>query len=445
MAQRTPQKMSGTRAGAAQAAAAPLKTDAKAQAKVNAADNKPIFIKMLRSESVFQRDARELQREERNRYASLIWNVMRLDMGPKVRLADMVGQKADQALDYRHEAGLKSSLDYYHGKNAEELIRVLKFFAVYLIQQARKEDAFVRQLFLLFKAVDLLRMIVQHSRYAVNVDAETIVYGIMIDLGTQKPQRFDNYMRTESKIHELMRRLRGAPNDNQVRLAMADQMVAQTSLFDALVQYHMLLRTYPNTRQEQDRRRGFIFLKMAQVFQNIADSIREPVYDGRKLKSFVERYNRDYARAGQQLPTLETADSATLRSIRPRVLALANEQYARVVKVENMDARILLDVGRRLGANYIAEGNFRDAVDVLAGGYKHWKSVEETSGTLRSRLEYLESIIRAAERAGRKDVVEWAQKVDQIFKKRQEALSAQAEVKKRKREELLGGSPDDVL
>src|SRR5574341_2077025 len=127
----------------------------------------PVQLKMLRTEAEFRRQTRNLEREERDRYSSFVWNVVRMDLGPRVSLGDVTGLAGEGSLDYRSESSLKRSLDFYSRKERERLILALKFYAAYVLQQARQETAFNRQLFLIFKAVDFLRMIVQYSPHAV--------------------------------------------------------------------------------------------------------------------------------------------------------------------------------------------------------------------------------------------------------------------------------------
>src|SRR5689334_4048907 len=296
--------------------------------KRDAPDMVPVSLRTLRTEAEFRRDTRNLDREERDRYSNFLWNMVRLDLGPRVTLTDFVGATAEKSLQYDDEASLKSSVDYYSRQDPRRLIQVLKFFACYVLQQARAEKQFPHQLFLIFKAVDLLRMVVQYSPFSVNGEAETIVYGLFIDLGSAKPARFSKYMKAEAQIHQLMRRLQVAPNDHQARLNMAEQLMQQTSLLDAMVQYHMLLRLYPAMRPEVDRRRGYVYLKMAQVFQDIMDNATGPVQDARKLKNFVERYNRDFSERGKEIPPIGGPDPEALERTLRGVRSQANTHYA---------------------------------------------------------------------------------------------------------------------
>jgi tetratricopeptide (TPR) repeat protein len=404
----------------------------------NAPDTIPISLRTLRTEAEFRRDTRNLDREERDRFSNFLWNMVRLDLGPRVTLTDVVGATADKSLQYDDEAHLKSSVDYYSRQDPRRLIQVLKFYACYVLQQARAERTFPHQLFLIFKAVDLLRMIVQYSPYSVNGEAETIVYGVFIDLGTAKPQRFAKYMKSEALIHQLMRRLQVAPNDHQARLNMAEQLILQTSLLDAMVQYHMLLRLYPAMRPEVDRRRGYVYLKMAQVFQDIIDNVTGPVQDARKLKNFVERYNRDFSERGKEIPPVTGADADALERTLRSVRSLANTHYARALAVQVMDSRLLLQLVTRLGNNYMEEGRFKDAADVLADGGKLWKHLSESPENLRRRVEFFELAAAAASKAGRKDIHSWAQGSLLEYRKRIATVDADAKQRMIRRAAIMG-------
>ncbi len=403
-----------------------------------APDTKPVPLRMLRTEAEFRRDTRNLDREERDRYGNFLWNMVRLNLGPRVTLTDVVGISAENTMDYRSEADLKSSVDYYSRRDPAQLVPVLKFFAVYVLQQARRQTDFTHQLFLIFKSVDLLRMLVQYSPYAVNGEAETLVYGIFIDLGTAKPTRFGKYMATEAHVHQLMRRLQRAPNDHQARLNMAEQLAQQTSLFDATVQYHMLLRLYPAMRPEVDRRRGYVYLKMAQVFQDIVDNTTGPIHDARKLKNFVERYNRDFSERGQEIPSVTGPEPDALERTLRAVRSLANQHYARALAVQVMDPRLLLNLVIRLGNNYLEEERFKEAADVLADGAKLWKGVTDTPDNLRRRVEFLQLASTAAGKANRKDIFNWAQQSLLEYRKRMSVQDAEAKQRMIRRAAIMG-------
>ncbi len=400
------------------------------------------MLRMLRAESEYRRATRNLQREERDQYSNYLWNMIRLDMGPKVPLTQLVGESGTHVFDPKQEDDLSVSVDYYVENKSDELIQVLRFFAAYLLQHARQARQFSKQLFYLFKAVDLLRMIVQYSPFSINYDAEAIVGGVFIDLGSQRRSQFYRYMETEARIVPLMRQLHSTPNNHNARLAMADLLVRQTSLFDAFLHYQALLRYYPTMRIESDRRRGHVLLKIAEILQGMAERSTGDLKDGRKLRNFVDRYNRDYAAQSGELPRIGRADMAEVRRLQRGLQSLANRYYQRVLAVTSMEPRILVQITQRLGENLLMERRFGESVTLLADGYKHFKGLEETPATMEKRLDYLDVVVIAANRARNRQVQEWAGNLLSDYRKLQTAHSAAEAERKRKRAELLGEDED---
>jgi predicted unusual protein kinase regulating ubiquinone biosynthesis (AarF/ABC1/UbiB family) len=219
---------------------------------------------------------------------------------------------------------------------------------------------------------------------------------------------------------------------------MAEQLMQQTSLFDALVQYHMLLRLYPPMRPEVDRRRGYVYLKLAQVFQDIMDNVTGPIQDARKLKNFVERYNRDFAERGREIPPVTGTDRKELERTLRGVRGLANTYYARALAVQVLDPRLLLDVVTRLGRNYMEEGRFGEAVDVLVDGAKLWRHVGESAESLRRRVAYFELAATAASKANRREQFAWAQNFLVEYRKRVATQEAETKQRMIRRAAILG-------
>jgi tetratricopeptide (TPR) repeat protein len=399
--------------------------------------HQPIVLRTLRVEAVYRHDTRNLERAERDRYSSFLWNVVRLDLGPKVTLSDLVGEAGNQALDTSHETDLSRSLDFYSGKDPKLILPVLRFFSAYLMQQARHAKDLRRQLFLAFKAMDLLRMIVQYSPYAVNYDAETLVSGLFADLGSQLPQRFGRYHESETRIHALMRRLHHAPNDHSARAQLADAYARQTSLYDAYVQYQMILKLMPALRLELDRRRGLVSVRVGDIFQGLADMSLAGVQDARKLRNFVERYNRDHTGRGQQIPPITGPDPAVLRRVQRSFRTLANRSYLVATKVRELEPHVLLNAYTNLGTNLLAEGRFKEAAATLTEGNRHYKPQQETIAVLEQRLTFLETLSGAASRARRKELYNSAQTQITEVKKRYRAMNTAAADKQRRRAQLL--------
>ena len=362
---------------------------------------------------------------------------MRFDLGPKIRLSDVVGATGEKPLDAGQEHDLSTALDFYSRKDPDQLLPVLKFFAAYLMQQARQSKDLRQQIFLVFKAVDLLRMVVQYSPYAVNYDAETIVSGVFADLGLQLPKRFTHYQETEVRIHAIMRRLHHAPNDHSARAQLADAYAQQTSLYDSFVQYQMLLRLLPAMRIELDRRRGLVYVRVGDLFQGLADFSPGALQDGRKMRNFVERYNRDYAERGNSIPVWSGPDAASVRKVQRRFRELANRSYALAVKVHDLEPRVLLAAHTNLGSNLLAEGRYKEAAATLTEGNRYYKPAQETPAVLDQRLNYLDMLAEAAGRSRKRELYETVQVQITETKKRYRAINAAAAEKQKRRAQLL--------
>jgi hypothetical protein len=391
----------------------------------------------LRTEAVYRHDTRNLDRTERDRYSNFLWNVVRLNMGPKVMLTDLVGEGGEKPLDAEQEDDLRTSLDFYSQKDPAQLLPVLRFFSAYLLQQARQAKDLRHQIFVAFKAVDLLRLIVQHSPYAVSYDAETITSGILADLGLQLPQRFARYHETETRIHSLMRRLHHAPNDHSARAQLADGYVLQTSLYDALVQYQMLLRLLPTMRLELDRRRGLVYVRVGDLFQGLADMSPAGLQDARKLRNFIDRYNRDHADRGDQIPPLRGPDPTAVRRVQRRFREFASRAYALAIKVQDLEPRVLLTAHTNLGSNLLAEGRAKEATVALTEGNRYYKPAQETAAILDQRLNYLDLLANAATRSRRRELFDSVQVQITDTKKRYRAMNTANAEKQKRRAQLL--------
>src|SRR3970040_905102 len=173
------------------------------------------------------------------------------------------------------------------------------------MQQARKEPQADKQQFLLFKAADFARMIVQYSAMSTSADAEALVFGIFVALGGAYGEPFSTYARHEERIYQIMRRLQTMPQDLTVRLKLGEALTEQTSYFDALVQYHALLRILIRRGEAGNRQRGWIVARIGDLFQRLSQITSSRLKDARKLRAFIDRYNRDFAEGGRELPRLQ--------------------------------------------------------------------------------------------------------------------------------------------
>ena len=366
---------------------------------------------ILRVESQYRNETRTLQRRERDQYSSLLWNIARLDLGPRVMIGELVGPNQDAVLDFSDEAALQSSVSYYQGKaDPSELLRVLKFFSTYLMQQARKERDAERQQFLLFKAADLARMIVQHSAMSVNADAEALVFGIFVALSKAYGEPFAHYARHEQVIYQTMRRLQLMPQELGVRLRLGEALMAQTSYYDALVQFHTMLRAMVRRGETVDRNRGWIIARIGDLFQQLSRITTARLKDGRKLRTFIERFNRDYAAERRELPRLTEINISQVTRLRQALLGEATGWYRQAAGFPALDRRQRLRMAAQAGENLIAMNRHREALALLQQHYGLWIRVRETPRTLQERADYLTLAATAAIQLKRREAMAWASK-----------------------------------
>jgi hypothetical protein len=364
---------------------------------------------ILRVESQYRNETRNLQRQERNKYSSFLWNMVKLDLGPRVTIGDLVGPEQDAKLDYKDESALHANLAYYQGKSdPRELIQVLKYFATYLMQQARKETDAQKQQFLLFKAADFARTIVQHSELSVNADAEALVFGIFVALGSAYGEPFSGYARHEETVYQIMRRLQMVPQDLTLRLRLGEALTAQTSYLDALVQYHTLLRVLMRRGDAGHRQRGWIVARIGDLFQHLSQISSSRLKDARKLRAFIDRYNRDFADSGHELPRLTEIDVTHVTRVRHALLGEANRWYAQAAGAANLERRQRLRMAAQAGENFNTTGRPREALALLEEHYGLWKRVPDSLQTLNEHAAYLKQLSSAAMQLKRRDAMDFA-------------------------------------
>ena len=180
------------------------------------------------------------------------------------------------------------------------------------------------------------------------------------------------------------------------------------------------------------------YLKTAQVFQDIMDHAEGAKHDARKLKNFVERFNRDFADRSNEVTPVTGADKDSLKRTVNSVRQLANQYYARALTVQVLDARLLVSLATRLGASYVEEGRFKDAADVFAEGAKLWKGVPDTPENLKRRVEFFELAVTAAGKSGKKQVLSWAQQSLLEYRKRLAMLNAEEKQRMIRRAVIMG-------
>ncbi len=394
---------------------------------------------VLRVESQYRHETRNLQRQERARYSNLLWNMVSFTMGPRVLINQLVGPNQDQPLDYADESRLQANVGFYQSKSdPTELIQVLKFYTTYLMQQARKERDADKQRFLLFKAVDFARLIVQHSPLSVNADAEALVFGIFVALGSAHGGGMGDYMRSEETIYQLMRRLQVMPQELQLRLKLGDALLEQTSYADALVQYRTLLRILVRRREGADRHRGWIVARVADLFQRLSQITSTQLKDARKLRSFIDRFNRDFAEGGHTLPPLPQINVSTVMRVRQALLEEANRWYQQGVASPVLERRQRARMAIQLGENLNALRDHNRALAVLEEHYGLWHRIEETPVTLEEQAEYLRQLTGAAIQLKRRDVLGWANKESSDVSAKLGAIETQRREREQLRAALLG-------
>ncbi len=373
-------------------------------------EDKPVRVRRIRTEMEFRRETLRLPEEEAKKYDGPLRSLLRPVIGPKSILKGVVGPNEDVPIDRNREHLLDSSVAYYRrGREPAELLRVLKYYISYLMRQARREVSFSKQVFLLFKVVDLARMMVQFSPGVVNRRAEMIILSIFVDLGFQKSDRFRHYFERQLEIHRLMRSLSISPADAGVRLKLADQLVRQTSFLDALVQYRLLLERYPRTPRDTDTSRGMVIVKIAGIFQNMAHHAAQGEYqDARKIKVFVERYNRDLAGKGGKLYAIRSNNPRQIARAARSLRKEANRWYLQALAIRSLEPDIWMDAAYQLAKNLHADSSHRQALRLLRALYPYWEHITEREGTLEARLNFLDMISLVAARLRNTAVANWA-------------------------------------
>ncbi|MCH8883678.1 MAG: hypothetical protein IIA41_09310 [SAR324 cluster bacterium] len=413
--------------------------------------DQPVALRKLRAETRFIHETRGLERQERDRYSSMLWNLMRLDLAPKVKIIDIVGTQLDSAIGTEDERSIARVVDHYHNRPTHaELNQVLKFFSAFLMQRARREPSFSGQQFLLFKAVDLLRMLTQYSTWAAHPDSESLVYVIFDAMGTGHPDRFGNYRETELTVYPLMKRLHDAPRDFNIRLRLGDELSKQTSFFDALVQYDFLRRFYPRFYRDRhlDQRLTVIYSRVAGLFQNMLDHLGRGYRDARKLNSFIDRYNRHFASRKEAIVPITDASRAAGGKTARGLRQAAERWYRRALAIKVGPPHLQTENAAKLGKNLLGERRLREALAVMTDGYRYWRGLPEEPEYLRRRVEYLQQLFDIGVRMGRRDQVAWANEEQREHGGRlEEMVRAQSEYTRRREQILLDArdeEPDEV-
>ena len=366
-------------------------------------------LRPMRVESQYRGETRNISRQEQEKYGNLLWNLVRLNMGPSVTIHDLVGRNNEGNLGFQDENGLSSNVAYYHKKgDTGELIAVLKFFTAHLMHQARREDDPTKQEFLLYKAADMARMIVQFSPLSANGDAESIVFNIYVALGTDAPGRYANLMEKEEFIYKQMRRLESMPHEIPLRMEVGDALLAQGSYFDALVQYRMLLRLLVRRGSGSNRSRSWVVRRTGELFQQLSDISSSDLRDGRKLNMFIERYNWDYSEGGGEIPRLDSLSSSQVARVRGALLEEANRWHLQAAASPQLERRLRVKIAGKVGENYNELKQYTKSLKVLEDCYPLWEGVEVTKSSLEEQLHYLDQAYKAAVQLKNQGKAGWA-------------------------------------
>ena len=403
------------------------------------ASQSPVKLTLMRAESDFRRDTRHLPREEQERYGSMVMNLIRFESGPKVFLTELVGPGQDRDVKMADEERLSRILAYYANKaNKGEMLNVVKYLAAYYLQQARKEVSYAQQFYLLFRAVDLCRMIVQYSTYAMNADAEALVLGVFVDLSAADTG-FDHAANCQRVVYDLMKKLQVSPSEISLRLKLADSLVEQGSYMDALVQLMTALKIYRPGPKGNDKVHGVIFAKTGDVLNKVAEVTPERLKDGRKLKNFVSRYNWEYAEKGRELPDPQRLNSQSLNVLRSILLGEVTQWYVRGTDVPALDRLARLTLVKKAAQIYMEINKMPAALHLLEQGYHLWHKVPFSQGVMEEQAEYLNMLVQTATRTNKRDSIGWAGQELSRLREELGVMHKEAKQKEAFRKALLEG------
>ncbi|MCZ6556218.1 MAG: hypothetical protein O7E56_09440 [SAR324 cluster bacterium] len=402
-----------------------------------------VNLRHMRVETDFRRATHRLERRERDKFSSFLWNMIRMERKPKVSLLDVVGARVDKSVGYQQEDSLKISVDFYHSRfDRTGLTDVVKYFTVFLMQQARKETDPQKQMFIIFKAVEFARMIVQYSPHSIHADAEAVVFGVYSDLAAHDPARFQIYFDTEQPIYALMKRLHFSPMDTDARLELGDLYVRQKSYYDAIAQFQYLLNRYPRVPRESDLPRGRVYIKIAEIFQELIDYAEqesEQFQDARKLKNFIERYNRDFSERGATLtPIRDPHPAQIVRAVRS-MRNVAKLWYQRALGVRLLGPRMVTKLVSQLAGNYMKDGQNKEAQKLLTTAYRYWQRVPEGVDSIEQRLDYLNLMVSVGMQVKQREMIDFANQQLREYKNRLTELELIEQAREDRKEALLSG------
>ena len=260
-----------------------------------------------------------------------------------------------------HEESIDSHLRHYLKKGNTKIYRQhLLSIAQMCIKQARMEKDKNRQLPLLFKAIDLLRMTIQYSEGAVDVTASNVIIHIFStfpDEFSQKWQLEQEVFRLSVELHKAQHRLKdigfGDKENVALRTKIALLSAQQKNYYDAFVQFSNILKFY-QFRNDEDPQVVLNRAKSHAWIGNVFQELIHYVQPGNAtiLKNFVYRYNRDHAtpKNAHPIALVKRNDVIAMKQTKRDLIRLANEQYEAIEKLgTNMD-----DAGYRITEEVLA-------------------------------------------------------------------------------------------
>ncbi len=239
---------------------------------------------------------------------------------------------------------IDSHLRHYLKKNNRELYRQhLLSIAHMCIKQARAEKHKQKQIPLLFKAIDLLRIYIQYCDEGIDLMASSIILHALSTF----PKEFDEKLAVEKdvyksyvELHKIRRRVSeigyGDKENVALRIKLSKLCVQEKNYYDAFVQFGTVLQSY-RYRGEDDPQ---AVLNRARTHTWIGNVFQELIHYAQPgkatiLVNFIDRYNRDHATRRKPYPiaVLKRNDAIAIRKTKRDIIRLANEEYKEIERI----------------------------------------------------------------------------------------------------------------
>lgn len=236
------------------------------------------------------------------------------------------------------EDAIDSHLRYYLKRQDHPLYRQHLLGIAYIcLKQARAETHKEKQMPLLFKTVDLLRMYIQYSDDAIDVTASTMIIHIFSTFPMSFEEKWDlekevfqTYVELLKTKHRTAQIGFGDKDNVGLRIKIARLSAKQKNYYDALVQFSKILEIY-KLRREGDPQ---VLLNRVRTHAWIGNVFQELIHYAQPgkatmLVNFIYRYNRDNATRKEPYPitVLKRNDAIAMRQTKKDIIRIANEQY----------------------------------------------------------------------------------------------------------------------